>query len=168
MAKPIFAKMWATFPDHVKYPTLKDLYTALGGKAALNINAPGFGPNGNACASRISVALNKSGAPIRVTSGISTIGTADKSRIIYRVTDLRKYLVATLGKADIDTTIPFDDAFAGKKGIIAFTVSGWGDASGHIALYDGAKYREPSYDNYASYSTAAGAKTVKAEFWTLP
>jgi hypothetical protein len=29
--KPNFAKIWAAFPDHVRYPTLRDLYAMLGG-----------------------------------------------------------------------------------------------------------------------------------------
>lgn len=33
MIKPNFQKLWLGFPDHAKYQTLKDLYTALGGAA---------------------------------------------------------------------------------------------------------------------------------------
>lgn len=49
--KPSLLRLWAAFPDHRKYPTLKDLYTAQGGLAERNIYAPGFGPTGNTCAS---------------------------------------------------------------------------------------------------------------------
>jgi len=31
MNKPNFHRLWLAFPDHSKYPSLKDLYTALGG-----------------------------------------------------------------------------------------------------------------------------------------
>jgi hypothetical protein len=64
---------------------MQALYEQLGGNAARNINIPGFGPNGNTCASRISVALHRSGWPISAGAGITTLGTADGSRIIYRV-----------------------------------------------------------------------------------
>jgi hypothetical protein len=64
MAKPVLASIWAAFPDHVAYPTLRDLYTHVGGAAARNIETPGFGPNGNTCASRLSMAFNAGGAPI--------------------------------------------------------------------------------------------------------
>lgn len=173
MIKPTFHKLWLEFPDHTKYPTLKDLYTALGGAAEKNINLPGFGPNGNTCASRLSVAFNKAGSPIEVVSaatvGAQTLGTADGSRIIYRVADFRNYLINTLGKPDIDNTSPYDDAFKGRKGIIAFSVN-WQGATGHIALWDGSTYREPSHDNYSTYVNSAypNIKTSRGEFWELP
>ncbi len=65
MAKPSFEMMWAAFPDHDKYPTLRDLFAWLGGGLARNINEPGFGPNGNTCAARMSRALNYGNHPIR-------------------------------------------------------------------------------------------------------
>jgi hypothetical protein len=64
--KPSLQKLWDAFPDHTRYPTMKDLYTMLGGAAAKNINAPSFGPSGNTCASRLSVAFNNGGAPINL------------------------------------------------------------------------------------------------------
>lgn len=173
MIKPTLHKLWLEFPDHTKYPTLKDLYTALGGAAEKNINLPGFGPNGNTCASRLSVAFNKAGSPIEVvlatTVGAQTLGTADGSRIIYRVADFRNYLITALGKPTIDNTSPYDDAFIGRKGIIAFSVN-WQGASGHIALWDGSTYREPSHDNYSTYVNLAypNIKTSRGEFWELP
>ncbi len=167
-----FSKLWAEFPDHARYPTLKDLYTVLGGAAEKNINQPGFGPNGNTCASRMSVAFNKAGSPIStpVANAVNaqTLGTADGSRIIYRVADLRKYLHRVLGKPTIDNTSPYDDAFRGRKGIIAFSVN-WQGATGHIALWNGVSYREPSYDNYSTYvnTLQPNIKTSLAEFWEI-
>lgn len=61
MKKPIFINLWNNFPLHSQFSTLKDLYTWLGGQVERNINIRGFGESGNACASRMSVALNKSG-----------------------------------------------------------------------------------------------------------
>lgn len=172
MIKPNLHRLWLAFPDHTKYRTLKDLYTALGGAAEKNINVPGFGPNGNTCASRLSVAFNKGGAPINSalagSVGATTLGTTDSSRIIFRVADFRKYLHKTLGKPSIDRASPYDDAFRNRKGIIAFSVN-WQGATGHIALWDGVTYREPSYDNYSSYvnSTYPNIKTSLGEFWEL-
>lgn len=157
MIKPNFQKLWQAFPDHSKYRSLKDLYTALGGAAEKNIDLPGFGPNGNTCASRLSVAFNASGAPINMAvanaAGARTLGTADGSRIIYRVVDFRSYLLQLLGKPSIDDTSPYDDTCRGRKGIIAFSVN-WQGASGHIALWNGLAYREPSYDDYSTYVNA--------------
>lgn len=168
--KPNFQKLWANFPDHGQYPYMVDLYTHLGGSAQKAINTPGFGPKGNTCASRLSHAFNKAGAPIGPghLSGIETLSTADHKRIIFRVREFRKYLLRTLGKPTADVTFPFDDAFKGKKGIVAFSVN-WGNASGHIALWNGVRYREPDHDSYGSYVNADNpkVKTSRGDFWEL-
>jgi len=172
MIKPNFQRLWLSFPDHVKYRTLEDLYTALGGAAEKNINVPGFGPNGNTCASRLSVAFNKGGAPINTalanSVGATTLGTRGGSRIIFRVRDFRNYLHKVLGAPTIDNTSPYDDAFRNRKGIIAFSVN-WQGATGHMALWNGVTYREPSYDNYSTYvnSTHMNIRTSRGEFWEL-
>lgn len=172
MIKPNFHSLWLELPDHIKYPSLKDLYTALGGAAEQNIDLPGFGPNGNTCASRLSVAFNKAGAPIDTTLakgiGASTLGTADGSRIIFRVSDFRTYLLKILGEPTIDNTSPYDDSFRGRKGIIAFSVN-WQGATGHIALWSGVVYREPSHDNYSGYVNSAhpNIRTSRGEFWEI-
>lgn len=171
--KPSLQLLWMAFPDHTRYPTLKELYTWLGGTASRNIDAPGFGPNGNSCASRLSVAFNKGGAPISAAAaaaaGARTIGAADGSRIIYQVAGFRNYLIRTLGNPTIDNTSPYGDAFRGKKGIIAFSVN-WQGATGHIALWNGTAYREPLHDNYATYVNAdhPNVRTSRGDFWELP
>lgn len=172
MIKPNFQKLWLAFPTHAKYQTMKDLYTALGGAAQKNIHLPGFGPNGNTCASRLSVAFNSGGAPIDMklvnAIGAATLGTSDGSRIIFRVSDFQKYLHKLLGKPTIDDISPYDDAFKGRKGIISFNVN-WQGATGHIALWNGLSYREPAYDNYATYINPAypNIKTSSSEFWEI-
>jgi hypothetical protein len=172
MAKINFDQLWQAFPDHVTYPSLEDLYGALGGQAERNIYVPGFGPNGNTCASRLSVAFNNSGYPINSkisgSLGILTLGTASGPRIIIRVAEFRKYLLSVLGKPTIDNSSPYDDSFKGRRGIISFRVN-WGDASGHIALWNGYSYREPGHDNYAAYvnSRFPEIKTSRGEFWEI-
>jgi hypothetical protein len=171
--RPNLQRLWTAFPDHDSYPTLKDLYTWLGGTAAKNIDAPGFGPNGNTCASRMSVAFNNAGAPINEAmahaAGARTLGTADGSRIIFDVAGFRRYLQQTLGKPTIDSTSPFDNDFHGRNGIIAFSVN-WQGATGHIALWNGMTYREPNHDNYATYINPVHPeiRTSSGEFWELP
>ncbi len=152
--KPMLAKLWANFPDHTKYPNLKSLYTMLGGTAERNINSPGFGAEGNTCASRLSIAFNKSDAPISLSVatgvGAQTLTAAEGFRITFPVAEFRKYLLRTPGKPIIDNTSPYDSAFKGRRGIIAFSVN-WNNATGHIALWNGLTYREPGHDNYATY-----------------
>lgn len=163
MNKPKFSDLWANFPDHDKYASLEELYTWLGGAAAENINEDGFGPNGNTCASRMSVALNKSGAKIVPIPGVSTLGTADGSRIIFRVEELRLYLIHIFGEPLIDDTSPYNGDFVGKKGILAFTID-FDDASGHIPLWDGVKFREPEHDDYSTF-VEGKVRTSKGELW---
>ena len=171
--KPSLQALWSNFPDHASYPSLKDLYTWLGGAAAKNIGGEGFPVAGNTCASRLSVAFNKSGAPISqavaTLIGAKTLGTGSGERIIFRVADFRKYLIHVLGKPSVDNLSPYDREFHGKKGVVAFTVN-WIDASGHIALWNGASYRDPSHDNYSAYVNPRDpkVKTSRGEFWELP
>ena len=167
--KPELIKLWAAFPDHDRYPDLRTLYTMMGGVAARNIDAPGFGANGNTCASRLSHAFNHGGAPISEavarSIGAETIGTADGHRVIFKVAHFRKYLLRTLGRPQADNTSPYDDAFRARRGIIAFSVQGWGDATGHIALFRHGQYRE-AHDNYATLALG-NVHTVRGEFWEL-
>ncbi len=168
--KPDFKRLWASFPDHIKYPTLKDLYTMMGGVAQKNIDVPGFGPNGNTCASRISHALNQAGSPINAAmvrmAHAESISDAHGHQVIFKVNDLRKYLRRTLGKPIQDKTLPFDDLFRKKQGIVSFSVDGWGEATGHIALFRCGAYREPIHDNQATYN-APLSRTILSEFWEL-
>lgn len=172
MIKPSFLRLWSAFPDHYTYPTLKDLYTSLGGTAEKNIDKKGFGPKGNTCASRMSVAFNRAGTPINMSianiAGARTLGAADGARIIFGVEDFRKYLIKLLGKPVADIKSPYDDAFLGRKGIIAFSVN-WTGASGHIALWNGATYREPVHDNYSTYVNPIlpDIRTSRGDFWEL-
>lgn len=156
----------------MKFKTLKDLYTELGGAVEKNIYVPGFGPNGNTCASRMSVAFNKGGAPIipalAGSVAAQTIGTASGSRIIFRVSDFRKYLIKIIGEPTIDNISPYDSDFKGRKGIVAFSVN-WQGATGHIALWNGTSYREPSYDNYSTYVNGShpSVRTSRGKFWEI-
>jgi len=125
--------------------------------------------NGNTCASRLSVAFNKGGAPISaaVAKGIGaeTLRTADGSHIIFRVAEFKAYLLHVLGRPASDTVTPFDSDFRTKQGIIAFSVN-WRNATGHIALFNRGAYRE-AHDNYATFVDGP-SHTSKGLFWELP
>ncbi len=152
MAKPDFALMWKSFPDHDRYPTLTSLHTFIGGQLEKNINIPGFGPNGNTCAVRMSRALNYAGFPLssKVLSALKLhpLTGADKKLYLFRVSEMSTYVANALGVTPITVTKDFDSAFAGKRGIVAFSVKGWSNASGHLALWDGVNFKEPGHDDY--------------------
>jgi hypothetical protein len=151
MAKPSFELMWLNFPDHKKYPTLRDLHMHIGGALAKNITSVGFGPNGNTCAVRLSRALNYGNMPIsgKLTKslGITTLTGGDGKLYIFRVSDMKKYLSNALGVSPLRITSGFDKAFAARRGFVSFDVVGWNNASGHVALWDGLDFRE-AHDDY--------------------
>jgi hypothetical protein len=155
MALPNFDLMWTNFPDHTKYPTLRDLHNFIGGTLAKNIDIPGFGANGNTCAVRLSRALNYGSMPIsgNITKSlkISTMTGGDGKLYIFRVREMKAYLAAALAVTPVKVTDKFGEAFSGKRGLVSFDVSGWSDASGHVALWDGSDFREP-HDDYRNLS----------------
>lgn len=175
MAKPSFAMMWQAFPDHIKYPTLRDLHTFIGGSLITNIDVPGFGEKGNTCAVRMSRALNYGNlsvsAKLTNSLGIPTMTGADGKLYIFRVRQLKTYLHSALGVAPSKVSTDFDQAFAGKQGIVAFDVVGWNDASGHVALWDGATFRE-QHDDYRNLkddpkTTRIEPATTAMTLWVL-
>lgn len=169
VAKLNFALMWAGFPTRLEYGDLEALFKHLGGTAERNINAPGFGPKGNTCAARLSVALQAGGVMITGGGGIRTVGTASGKRIIYAVADMRRFLERELGKPERDVTLPFDSDFIARKGIISFAVQGWRDATGHIALFNNGTYRDVGDNHYfdMTATSSGGPRTVLGEFWEL-
>ena len=155
MAQPDFDRMWAAFPDHTKYPTLRALHTFIGGRVAVNIGDDmGFPDAGNTCAMRMSYALNHGGMPLSwsllksLKLGRSAIPGADHKPHLFRVADLRIYLANALGTTPQRVRKDFGKAFAGRRGIVAFKVDGWQTATGHIALWNGTQFREDDHDDY--------------------
>jgi hypothetical protein len=141
VAKPDFSMMWQAFPDHSKYPTLRSLHTFIGGILVKNIDLPGFGAYGNTCAVRMSRALNYGNFPISAkiakSLSIRVMTGADNKLYIFSVRELKAYLHATIGVSPVVVTKGFNKAFANQRGIVVFDVTGWPDASGHVALWDG-------------------------------
>ncbi len=152
MAQPNFQQIWDKFPDHTKYPTLLDLFSMIGGGLARNIHEPGFGPNGNTCAVRISYALNYSNFPLRYKLAkqldLNPLMGGDKKFYLFRVTEMRTYLRKSIGVTPKIVSKDFAKAFSGDKGIVAFRVSGWSDATGHIAFWDGTDFRDTVHDDF--------------------
>ena len=177
MANPDFTLMWKSFPDHTLYPTLTSLFTFIGGELSKSIDVPGFGPNGNTCAVRMSRALNYGTLPISsklvASLKLNTLTGADKMLYLFRVRELRSYLENALGVTPQIVTKGFDKAFSGKRGIVAFSVEGWSDASGHLALWDGDKFKEPDHDDFRTLKDDPSTpkirqpKTTKMTLWAL-
>ena len=176
MAKPDFSLMWANFPDHDKYPTLEALFIHIGGMLGRTIDLPGFGPTGNTCAVRMSRALNYGAFPIspRIVAalGLHTLTGADRKLYLFRVREMRTYLQRALGVSPVSVHKDFDGAFSGQQGIVAFTVEGWSNTTGHIALWDGKSFKEPAYDDYRTLrdnpeTRIREPETVAMNLWAM-
>jgi Type VI secretion system (T6SS), amidase effector protein 4 len=170
MAKMNFDLMWKNFPDHHQWPTMGALYRHIGGDLVDAIAWDGFGENGNTCATRMSRALNYGGVPIDLallkSLKLSSLTGADKKHYIYRVGELKTYLKSALGVPSMDKTPPIGDIFSGKKGVVAIDVRGWRNASGHIALWNGSQFIEPSHDDYIARDAADTTYAVTgASLW---
>ncbi len=118
MAKPSFELMWASFPDHTKYPTLRDLHTHIGGALAKNIDVPGFGPVGNTCAVRMSRALNYGNLPtspkLVKQLNVSAMTGKDGKLYIFRVRDMKAYLAKALGGQSLEGDQGFRRGVSGQ------------------------------------------------------
>ncbi|MEO8766062.1 MAG: type VI secretion system amidase effector protein Tae4 [Ginsengibacter sp.] len=170
--RPLFVDIEANYPGEGK--SAGDVYKLIGGKVALNYHMdPDTGEESNSCTLRVCRGLNYGGAKIKMIDRTILYGTGgDGLKYIYRVIDMIKQLVKTFGQPGIARTPADPDyrsAFEGHKGIIAFRVSGWGDATGHVTTWDGNSCGYHCYFDEADYINAGSgvATTVKVMLWML-
>ena len=101
----------------------EDFATVIGGLFKQNVDSNIFT---NTCASRVSHALNLSGDPIPHMSGKTSSG-GNGFKYLFRVIDLRSYMIHTYGEPDQQGNNMND--FIGKKGIIIFNTQGlWNES----------------------------------------
>ncbi|MEM9032005.1 MAG: type VI secretion system amidase effector protein Tae4 [Pseudomonadota bacterium] len=122
----------------------------------------------NMCAVRMSRALNYAGWPVpskyrHKLMKTFSVGGADKKWYMFRVRELRNYLMRELGKPDVakpseagSTQVRLD--FMMRRGIIIFDVPEWKNATGHVTLWKDTKAADREYF----------AKAVKVELWKIP
>lgn len=134
MQRPAFNTAWSTFMA-VRRP-VKEVGKLIGGKVQQNIDMP-VGGFENACPIRMSYVLNKTGFPIPRSASYAMVSGADRMQYIYRVRDMMRYLEDTFGAPDKQVASPRPDHFKDMKGIVVIKGSGWGNASGHVTLWDG-------------------------------
>ncbi len=204
--RPSWADMKAHYPGASVTPEM--LYDSKIGGNFVNLHKkPAYR---NTCAVRMSYALARSGIKLGVAPrrGGSPQG-GDGHTYWIRVNDLIAELMRRFKGADAELSLPplpkkvLDDAtlrkligerrklgqqlldtkLNGKNGIVAFQVSGWGDAFGHFTLWDGTTkklafasgYDDPTSDNYyfwmSDHVNLFGSilltQTMKVFFWEL-
>jgi hypothetical protein len=205
--RPSWADMKKHYPDaSVTTPALYD--TKVGGPFVKLYEQPGYQ---NTCAVRMSYGLNRSGLKLaRAPSAGGSVQGGDGYWYWIRVSDLKRELSRRFRGADEElslTMIPtsalndneamsklfktrvkeaqafIDTKLSGRSGIVAFEVSGWGDASGHFTLWDGSTKKlayadghdqsdNNSYYFWLTNLTQAGEQSrliqvVKVKFWEL-
>ncbi|OBU10812.1 hypothetical protein AYY17_14955 [Morganella psychrotolerans] len=141
----IFFTIWNNFSKI--NVSVKDVGRIIGGKVQYNIDQGIFQ---NACAIRMSYALNYSGITINRSPRWATSSGKDKKWYIFKVADLISFIEANLGKPDITIKSNIDiKSFKDKKGLIVFNV-GWDDATGHATLWNGTGCSDSCYFQQAS------------------
>jgi len=153
---------WSELLKNFPNKEAMEVFTEIGGKVKLNYD---IGVFNNACATRISRALNHSLGEHKIpyfktknATGEDVIQVSSGGKklwYIFRVKALVEYLTKTYGTPKNIQTGNYKQALKGKKGIIVFEVSGWSDASGHADLWDGVKVVGSDY----------GSKASKIVFW---
>ncbi len=134
MQRPSFHSAWSAFMA-VRHP-VQAVGRKIGGKVQENIEMP-VGGFENACPIRMSYVLNKTGFPIPKSSRYAMVSGGDRMQYIYRVRDMMRYLEDSFGAPDKDAAAPKPDDFNQMQGIVVIKGHGWGNASGHVTLWNG-------------------------------
>jgi hypothetical protein len=133
MHRPNFSVAWSLF-QQVNVP-VKEVGKKIGGKVGENIASGAFE---NACPIQLSYVLNYAGVRIP-GEGYNVVSGADGKWYMFRVHEMKGFLMRMFGKPDkalAPSPQPAD--FFGLKGIIVVAGHGWGNARGHVTLWNGA------------------------------
>lgn len=161
--RPKFSDVWSNYPLGLSAP---NVYQLVGGNAydLFKTNPTGYA---NACALRLSRSFNYGGLTITSKATGYKVKGADDKNYLLRVKDMMAFVQANFGEPDVRVVPNGEDKssdFSGKKGILIFKVSGWGDASGHVTLWDGSDCGDHCY---FTHPTQPNAKTTEIFFWEL-
>lgn len=168
-ALPKFEKLDANYPTTSDYKRiLREINPELE-------NNPAFQ---NTCAMRVSMALNANpGHGIQRRVGLLTVRGVDGMRYAVRVKELKNYMKIrySLPHKTLNATpmgVINNAPILGLQGIVAFDVTGWGDASGHFTLWDGKKLLyDGGHDYFNLYDKFDNGKVIKVSkctFWKCP
>ena len=135
--RPSYEDVNANYPKNAEGGDMAgaDVYESVGGKVYEMHKATG---NSNACAVRVSHALNMSGVDIPKIEGKTYEGANGKNYFL-AASDLESWLVENWGDPDVRVYDNFDTKLQGNKGIYIMRPRRPVDfnASGHATLYNG-------------------------------
>ncbi len=127
--RPRFSAAWNFFKE--VNLTVDEVLNLIGGHILLNKNV-----YKNACPIRMSYVLNKLGIPVPIGHGYHSSSGADGKNYIVRVSDMNFFLRKLFGEPDKTVKNPATSSFAGLQGILLVQGHGWGNASGHVTLWN--------------------------------
>jgi hypothetical protein len=142
---PEFSRLWAAYP----HGSPEQVKSQIGGGANYDWIV-------NTCTIRISRSFNYAGHPVPATDpALNTVRGSDGLRYAYRVKEFKRYLTRVYGLARLTQEYEsaggdVPESFRGRKGVIAFDVDGWSDATGHIDLWNGELCAGQSYFDKAA------------------
>lgn len=160
--RPRFTDLWSHYPVHMSAP---DVYKLVGGQA-YDLYQENPADYANACALRLSRALNYGGMEVSEKTAGYKVRGGDKKLYLLRVKDMINFVSKKYGEPDRTIKTSGNDHskdFSGMQGILIFKVKGWGDASGHVTLWNGTDCGDNCYfvhDNPA-------VKTTEILYWEL-
>ena len=155
LTMPFFEDLRDNYPDDPSADVVKKL---VGGHVDENWIT-------NTCAIRMSRAFNYSGIKIKHHDSpfMTTVSGADHNWYAFRMLEMRGWLAGKFGKPAVDikgsTTRA---AFASVKGVIAFEIH-FGDANGHLDLWDGSTYTHENADTRDYFKMSK-----RTMVWTAP
>lgn len=125
---------------------VSEVGTIIGGKVNHNINVltAEQGRFENACAIRMSYALNYAGFKVPYIKG-KTVSGGQGNWYIYRVKDLISFLYQEFGDPEVVVDSPNAHKLSKYKGILVVDVDTWLDASGHASIWTGSRCTDNCY-----------------------
>ena len=136
MSVPIQTDLIAHYPGYVAY-TSPEVKVLIGGRVDADWIT-------NTCAVRMSRGFNYTGYELpHGRDGLTVVSGTDEKWYAFRLRELVGWMIDELGPPSFDlrpggrTTAP--DEFARKPGIILFDIA-FGDATGHVDLWDGDQF----------------------------
>lgn len=163
----LFDELWENYPVNSTYT---EAYTLVGGQAlALHLENPDAYTN--ACALRFSRSVNYTGYNIsrRDSSRGGAVKGGDGLTYLIRVKDAIKFVKNNFGeptktfKSNDHNMSEVRNKLTNKRGIIIFDVAGWGDASGHVTLWNGKTCGDHCYFTHDN----PDIQTTEIFFWEI-
>jgi hypothetical protein len=125
----------------------------------------------NTCAIRVSRVLNQNGIPIPPPSArqLDVVSGADTLWYSYRQKQLQGWFEGQFGPPSLSLSRPVDRRkLLNLKGIIAFDITAWSDATGHIDIWDGERFGTQAEAHGDYFAMANGIKFWRVPSWSRP